>query len=431
MFIKRSIKQLALSCVTAWTLCASLVTHAETEMIDQIVAIVDDDIILASELRERLATITQNMQARGVKPPPEDELIRDTLDRLILDSIQMQMGDRYGVRISDGELDSAMQRIAAQNRLSLDQFRQTLEQEGRSYVAMREQVRQEMILQRVQMGNVNQRVSITEQEVQNFLQTEEGQKLVEPEYRVMHALLALPSGTTPEEEQAAREHTERLLAEIRDGARFDEVVSREDEGYRYTGGDLGWRKVEDLPSLYQDVVAELEAGATSDVFRSPSGLHMVHLNSLRGGKQTEAQTLVRHILISPSEILTDNQARDKIAELKRKVEEDGVAFGELAREHSEDIGSASEGGSLGWTSLGQMVPEFENMMESTEIGEVSPPVRSQFGWHIIQVDDRRVKDTSAETRLARATEFLHQRKYEEELEAWLQRIRDEAFVDIK
>ncbi len=423
--------QLGGACATALTLLLGQAAQAETEMIDQIVAIVDDDIILASELRERLATVSQNLEARGVEPPPEDELIRETLDRLVLDSIQMQMGERYGVRISDAELDSAMQRIAAQNRLTLDQFRQTLEQEGRSYVAMREQVRQEMILQRVQMGNVNQRVSIAEQEVENFLETEEGQKLVEPEYRVMHALLPIPSRASSDFEESAREHTEQRLARIRSGERFDEVMASSEAEFAYTGGDLGWRKRDDLPSLYQDVVTELDVGDTTDVFRSPSGLHLVHLSSLRGGKQTQDQTLVRHILVTPSEILTDEQAREKIADLKRQVEEDGADFAELAREHSEDIGSASEGGSLGWTSKGQMVPAFENMMASTEIGDVSPPVRSQFGWHIIQVEDRRVKDTSEEARIARATEYLHQRKYDEELEAWLQMIRDEAFVDIK
>lgn len=431
MTIKRHLVQLGGACGTTLALLLGQAAHAETEMLDQVVAIVDDDIILASELRARLATVNQNIEARDMEAPPEDELIRETLDRLVLDSIQLQMAERYGVRISDAELDSAMQRVAAQNRMSLDQFRQALEQEGRSYVAMREQVREEMILQRVQMGNVNQRVSITEQEVENFLETEEGQKLVEPEYRVVHALLAIPSNASPEEEEAAREHTEALLARVRDGERFDEVVASSEGDFRYTGGDLGWRKMDDLPSLYQDVVAGLEVGETADVFRSPSGFHLVNLNNKRGGAQSEKQTLVRHILIKPSEILTDEEARAKAASLKRQIEEEGADFADLAREHSEDIGSASEGGSLGWTSSGQMVPAFENMMESTEIGDISPPVQSQFGWHIIQVEDRRVKDTSQEARIERATEFLHQRKYDEELEAWLQMIRDEAFVDIK
>ena len=400
-------------------------------MLDQIVAIVDDDIILASELRARLETVNQNLEAQGIDAPPEDEMIRETLDRLVLDSIQLQMGRRYGVRISDAELDSAMQRVAAQNRMNLSQFRLALEREGRSYVAMREQVREEMILQRVQMGNVNQRVSISEQEVENFLQTEEGQKLVQPEYRAVHALLAVPSGASSDEEQAAREHTEQLLARIRSGERFDKVIAGSESKYRYTGGDLGWRKLDDLPSLYQEVIANLEVGETTDVFRSPSGFHLVHLVNKRGGEQSEAQTLVSHILIKPTEILSDEQAREKAASLKRRVEEEDADFAALAREHSEDIGSASEGGSLGWTSKGQMVPEFENMMAATDTGEISPPVRSQFGWHIIKVEDRRVKDTTRESRVARATQFLHQRKYDEELEAWLQQIRDEAFVDIK
>ena len=413
------------------TLLLGQAAQAETEMLDQIVAIVDDDIILASELRARLETVNQNLDAQGIEAPPEDEMIRETLDRLVLDSIQLQMGRRYGVRISDAELDSAMQRVAAQNRMNLSQFRQALEQEGRSYVAMREQVREEMILQRVQMGNVNQRVSISEQEVENFMQTEEGQKLVQPEYRAVHALLAMPSGTSSDEKQAAREHTEQLLARIRSGERFDKVIASSESEYRYTGGDLGWRKLDELPSLYEEVVMDLEVGETTDVFRSPSGFHLVHLINKRGGEQSEAQTLVSHILIEPTEILSDEQAREKAASLKRRIEEEDADFAALAREHSEDIGSASEGGSLGWTSKGQMVPEFEDMMASTDNGEISPPVRSQFGWHIIRVEDRRVKDTTGESRVGRATQFLHQRKYDEELEAWLQQIRDEAFVDIK
>jgi peptidyl-prolyl cis-trans isomerase SurA len=415
------------------TLLLGQTSQAETEMLDQVVAVVDDNIILASELRERLARVNQGIKAQGMEPPPEDELIRDTLDRLILESIQLQMAQRYGVRISDAELDSSMQRVAAQNGMTLEQFRQAVESEGRSYPAMREQVREEVIIRRVQMGNVNQRVTVTDQEVENFLETEEGQKLVEPEYRVLHAMLPISSGTSEAEEAAAREFVESLLAEIRDGGRFDEVIREGEAGseYRFTGGDLGWLKRDGLPTIYQDVVPELEAGETSDVFRSPSGFHLVYLATQRGGAQKQDQTLVSHILVKPSEVVTDDEAREKVAQLKRQVEEEGADFAELAREHSEDIGSASEGGSLGWSTRGQMVPEFENMMESTEIGEISAPVRSQFGWHIIKVEDRRVKDITQEMRVARAEEFLHQRKYDEELEAWLQQIRDEAFIDIK
>lgn len=403
---------------------------AETQILDQVVAIVDDDIIMASELRERLNAVTDNLEARGVEPPEEDVLIRETLDRLILDSIQLQMGERFGVRIADAQLDAAMQRVAAQNGLTLEQFRLALEQQGRSYRAMREQVRQEMVIQRVQMGNVNQRVEISDQEVANFMATEEGQRLIQPEYRVVHALLPVSEDARAADAEAARTHAEALVARIRAGERFDQVIGSSRE-YRFTGGDLGWRKRDDLPSLFQDVAPALAPGETADVFRSPSGFHIVQLLDRRGGgSETVAQTRVRHILIKPSEILSDAEARDLAAELKARALA-GEDFAALAREYSEDIGSAAEGGDLGWTNPGQMVAAFEEGVAATATGEISDPVRSEFGWHVIEVLDRREKDMTREAQIARVTDFLHNRKYEEELDAWLRKIRDEAFVDIK
>ncbi len=404
--------------------------RAATEMLDQVVAIVDDDVIMASELRERLETVTQSIQARGMDMPPEDELIRETLDRLILESIQLQIGQRVGVRISDAQLDQAVRRIAAQNRLSVEEFINRLEQEGESYASMRENLRREMVLQQVQAGNVSQRIQISEQEVNNFMQTEEGKALTQPEYRIVHALLAMPPDAPDDEEAAARAHVEKLLGQIRGGEPFDQVIASSGEPYSFTGGDLGWRRQGDLPSLFADVAPDLAEGETADVIRSASGFHLVNMAAKRGGQQMVEQTQVRHILIKPSEILTDEQAREQAESLKARIEE-GEDFAELAKEYSEDIGSAQEGGSLGWTRRGQMVPEFENAMESAEIGEIAGPVRSQFGWHILEVTDRREKDMTMEVRRNKAAEHLHGRKYEEELDAWLRKIRDEAFVDIK
>nr|WP_277602494.1 peptidylprolyl isomerase [Parahaliea mediterranea] len=403
---------------------------AATEMLDQVVAIVDDDVIMASELRDRLATVSESIRSRGMEIPPEDELIRETLDRLILESIQLQMGQRVGVRISDAQLDAAVQRIAAQNRMSVDQFIARLEQEGQSYAAMRENLRREMVLQRVQAGNVSQRIQITNQEIDNFLATEEGQALTQPEYRIVHALLALSPDAAESEVAAAEAHVEKLLQRIRNGASFDEIIASSEGEYAFTGGDLGWRRQGDLPSLFADVAPTLAEGQTSDPIRSPSGIHLINMNAKRGGEQFVDQTKVRHILIQPSEIMTDDQAEALATELKQRIE-NGEDFAELAREYSEDIGSAQEGGDLGWTQSGQMVPEFEAVMNSTEAGEVSEPLRSQFGWHILEVIDRRNQDMTEQAMRNKAAEYLHQRKYQEELDAWLRKIRDEAFVDIK
>jgi peptidyl-prolyl cis-trans isomerase SurA len=403
---------------------------AATEILDQVVAVVDDDVVMASELRERVRTILQNIEASGVEAPPEDELIREVLDRLILESIQMQMGERFGVRISDAQLDAAMARVAAQNNLSPGQFAVLLEQQGESYAEVRETIRREMVIQRVQQGSVNQAIEISDQEIENYLSTEEGQKLVQPEYRIVHALLPEPSDTSPATLERHRTHCEELVARIRNGEDFATVIGSSSGEYTFNGGDLGWRKLDDLPSIFQDVAQDLKTGEVADVFRSPSGFHIVKMAERRGAELTIAQTKVRHILVKPSEILTDEQARERVEELKARIEA-GEDFAALAREYSEDIGSAAEGGELGWTNPGQMVPEFENMMQSTATGEISDPVRSQFGWHILEVLDRRDKDMTEEMRRAQIREFLHQRKFDEELEVWLRKIRDEAFVDIK
>ena len=403
-------------------------SQAATEMLDQVVAIVDDDVIMASELRERLASVTEAMEARGGEMPPEDTLIRDTLDRLILESIQKQMGYRVGVRISDQQLNAAMERIAGQNRMTLEQFRQALEAEGQSYNRMRENVRKELIIQRVQGGNVNQRVQITDQEVDNFLTTEEGLKYTQPEYRIMQALLAVSPDESSEEVASKEAYVDRLLARIQAGESYDVVLSSASR-YPFSGGDLGWRPAEDLPSMFRDVAPTLKQGETGKV-RSASGFHLVYMGNVRGGTEIVAQTEASHILIKPSEIMTDNQAEELITDIRRRAV-DGEDFAELARQYSEDIGSAQEGGSLGWTMRGQMVPEFDNMMDATAVGEISEPFRSQFGYHIIKVEGRRDQDVTDTARRSKATEYLHSRKYQEELDAWLRKIRDEAFVDIK
>lgn len=418
------------ACLFASTLFFSFVAHGKTELIDQVVAIVDDDVVMASELRERVAAVTQNLKARDIEMPPEDVLIRETLDRLILESIQLQKGTRVGVRISDAQLNGAIQRIAGQNGMNLEQFRQALEAEGQSYAAMREQVRREMIIQRVQGGNVSQRIQITEQEVDNFINTQEGKKLTQPEYFIQHALLAVSPSASERQVSAARKHIEELLRRIRAGEEFSKVVSSSTAPYKLTGGDLGWRNLDDLPSLFSDIAPTLAEGETADAIRSDSGFHLVHMLKARGGEKIVAQTKARHILVKPSEILSNQEAEELVKSLRARALA-GEDFGDLAREYSEDIGSAQEGGDLGWTMPGQMVPEFEAAMARTGEGEISEPVSTQFGWHIIQVEGRRNEDMTDQASRNKAMEHLHSRKYQEELDAWLQQIRDEAFVDIK
>ena len=424
------IKTLLLVASLAGAVFIAAAPQAETEIVDQVVAIVDDDVIMASELRERVAAVSGNLKARGMQMPPEDELIRETLDRLILESIQLQKGERAGVRISDEQLNQAVQRIAAQNRMTLEQFRAALVQQGQSYDEVREQVRREMIIQRVQAGNVNQRIQITDQEVGNFMNTQEGQSLTQPEFHLLHALLPITPDASASEIAAADAQVDAVMKRIRAGEPFKQVIQSSNSPYTFTGGDLGWRKREDLPSLLTDIVPKLSVGQTADPVRSDSGYHIVFLEEVRGIEQIVTQTKARHILVKPSEILTDEQARELMVELRARALA-GEDFADLARQYSEDIGSAQEGGELGWTTPGQMVPAFEAATAETAVDQISQPVRSQFGWHIIKVEGRREEDMSNEATRAKAMDYVHNRKYQEELDAWLRQIRDEAFVDIK
>ena len=420
---------LALLSVPLLALCVlPSLASAQIEVLDQVVAIVDDDIILASELQERVQGVRSTMESRGVEVPSDDVLIRETLDRLILDSIQLQLANRYGVRIPDQQLDEAMTRLARQNGLTLEQFRIALEQSGQSYAAAREGLRDDLAIQRVQQGNVMRNINISEQEIDNFLTTEEGEAMTQPEYQVVQALLSISRGEDAAEIAAKEAYVDEVLSNIQSGQPFEQAVSGT-EPYAFTGGDLGWRKLGDLPSMFADTVPTLTVGEVTSV-RSSSGLHLVYLADAVGGEQLVRQTDVRHILVKPTEVLNEQAAEDLVVELRARIE-GGEDFGELARQYSDDIGSATEGGNLGWTNPGQMVPEFEATMAGTAEGSISQPFRSEFGWHILEVKARRDKDFSGEVRRNQVAGYIRDQKYQEELDAWLRKIREEAFVDIK
>lgn len=416
-----SVPLLALSVLTS-------LASAQIEVLDQVVAIVDDDIILASELQERVQGVRSTMESRGVEVPSDDVLIRETLDRLILDSIQLQLANRYGVRIPDQQLDEAMTRLARQNGLTLEQFRIALEQSGQSYAAAREGLRDDLAIQRVQQGNVMRNINISEQEIDNFLTTEEGEAMTQPEYQVVQALLSISRGEDAAEIAAKESYVNEVLSNIQSGQPFEQAVSGT-EPYAFTGGDLGWRKLGDIPSMFADTVPTLTVGEVAKV-RSSSGFHLVYLADAVGGEQLVRQTDVRHILVKPTEVLNEQAAEDLVVELRARIE-GGEDFGELARQYSDDIGSATEGGNLGWTNPGQMVPEFEATMAGTAEGSISQPFRSEFGWHILEVKARRDKDFSGEVRRNQVAGYIRDQKYQEELDAWLRKIREEAFVDIK
>ena len=403
---------------------SSLQANTQSQLLDQVIVIVDNDVVLASELQERVTETVQRIKATGQAVPPLQELQQRLLDQLIVENLQMQMANRAGLRISDAQLNEAMSRLAQQNGLNLDQFRQAMENDGVSYAATREQIRREMVLRQVQQGNVNRLVRITEQEIKNFLDSEEGQALTAPEYRMLHTLIAVGSAQS---EADAKALANSLFQRINNGESYEDVLAST-PGLSST--DLGWRKSKDLPGLVADLGPSLQTGETAEPLKSSSGYHLVKLVAKRGDSELVEQTRARHILLKASAIRDEAATKAQLSEFRQQVL-NGADFAELAREHSEDIGSATEGGDLGWTTPGQLVEAFQNTMDSTAIDQISQPFRSQFGWHILQVQERREKDFSDTVRSNMAYNYLHRRKYDDELATWLQKIRDEAYVDFK
>ncbi|WP_372759211.1 peptidylprolyl isomerase, partial [Litorivivens sp.] len=378
-----------------------------------------------SELEDRLAQVRANIAQSG-QDIPEERVRREVMDMMILENIQMQMADRVGLRINDEQLSAAMARIAAQNNMNLEQFREALNASGTSYAAAREQIRREMVLQQVQRGNVNQRIQITDQEIANYLESEEGRKRTAPEYHFAHILVALPSDATSAQKNKARKQADQLYQAIKSGKNVDALLKADN----VRASDLGWRKQPDLPSLFAAQASLVQDGEVLEPLESASGFHIVRLLESRGHNEVIAQTRARHILLKSSAIRSEKDTEKLAASLRQRAQK-GESFHELAKSFSEDIGSAQEGGDLGWTSPGQLVPEFQEAMESTEIGNISKPFKSRYGWHIVKVEDRRMQDVTMDLRRNMARNILHERKFEEELDIWLRKIRDEAYVDIK
>lgn len=412
---------------------AATCAHADMQPLDRVIAIVENDVILQSELTQRLADVQQKAGQRG-DLPPAGELRKQLLDHLILESIQLQMGERAGVRISDSQLNDAISNIAAKNNIAdLEQFKAALEAQGLSYEEMRAQVRREMTIQRVQQGNLNSRVQVTEQEVENFLQSPEGAALTAGQFRLAHLLYPLDSDASNADATRAEQVMTTLGAAINGGKTSFETVLKDKQfdGAQIDGGDLGWRKQEELPADFAKVAPGLGRGQVSAPFRTGAGIHLLKvLDRKGGGGQIVAQTRARHILIKPSAIRSDEQARAFVAELRERILK-GEEFGALAKQYSDDIGSAMEGGDLDWANPGQFVPAFETAMNALPVNGISEPFKSQFGWHVLQVLERRNQDMSQIRWQNQAQQILYQRKFDDELQAWLQKIRDESFVELK
>jgi len=405
---------------------------ADPTTIDRIAAVVNEDVVLASEVLDRYQAVVNRMAADGSELPPRDAIMDQILERLIVESIQLQEAERRGIEVDDETLTAAVTEFAAQGSLDIDAFIETLDAEGVSYRAFREQVRQQITIERVQRDAVNRRVYILPQDIDELLASPFFAEHISDEYRLGHILLLVEPGAGAATAQAQTERAEKLAAEIRGGADFGALaVEHSAASTALEGGDLGWRKASRIPSLFAQLVPDMAIGDVRGPIRNASGLHIVKLLDRRGASQQVAdETLVRHILLKPSAIRSDDESRLLAGELRDRILA-GEDFEAVAQEFSNDPGSALVGGDLGWRKKDDLVPEFQAVMEGTDIGALSEPFRTAFGWHVLQVVDRRREDASQEARRDYATRLLHAQRFEERLAEWLREIRDEAFVEMR
>ena len=418
--------------ILAICMSVSATALAEVQFLDKVIAVVDTEVVLRSELDERLQQVAERAQTNSLGLPDLEVLQQQVLDHLISERLQLQMARRVGLEVSDGQVNQTLNQIIANNNMTREQFAEQLALEGLSMAKFQENLRKDIALQQIQQGIVQQRIQISPLEIDNFLSSADARFWMGGEYHVGHILIGLPQSPTAEDVETARQKAEVLAATIRNGARFAEVAIAESNGpAALEGGDLGWRKTSELPSLFADVVPNLAVGSVSEPIRSGAGYHLLTVYETRGGaQQIQTQTRARHILLKPSAILSNEEAQAKLQSLRQQLL-DGADFAELAKAHSEDIGSMLSGGELGWSSPGMFVPEFEAVMSNAEEGEISEPFRSQFGWHILEVMERRDEDITDAVLRDKAARVLTNRRFEDELQIWLRELRDDAFVDIK
>lgn len=410
-----------------------LMAQAQVQKLDRVVAVVDDDVVMATELEQRMRTVTNQIRSQNVQAPPLPVLRRQVLEQLIVERLQLQIAARAGVTISEAELDQAIERFRQGSNVTPEQFAAKLAEDGISMASFREQIRQELLINRVERGSVNRRIQITDQEIDNFLRSKEGEFWKSPTLELGHILISVSSSAPAEEASEAEAKAQKIYDDVVGGADFRRQAIANSSGQNaLQGGDLGWRKTAELPTLFADALEGLKVGEVTKPFRSDAGYHLLKVHDQRGAtEQVVQQTKVRHILIKPSEVMSDDDAYNKLIEFREKLQKGEADFAELAREHSEDIGTMLQGGDLGWSTPGQFVPEFEQTMGQTPVGEIALPFRSQFGWHLLEVMDRRDQDMTEQYIRNQAANLLRSRRYEEEVQNWRREIRDEAYIDIK
>ncbi|MFJ2365741.1 peptidylprolyl isomerase SurA [Pseudomonas sp. NPDC087697] len=406
--------------------------NAAVQSIDKVVAIVDNDVVMQSQLDQRVHEVQQTIAKRGGGTPPAGVLDQQVLERLIVENLQLQIGERSGIRITDEELNQAIGTIAQRNNMTVDQFRAALTRDGLSYDDARDQVRREMIISRVRQRRVAERIQVSEQEVKNFLASDLGKMQLSEELHLANILIGTPESANAEAIQNAARQASEIYQQLKQGADFSQLaIAKSASDNALEGGDMGWRKAAQLPPPFDRELSAMSVGEITQPARTPGGFIILKVLEKRGGgTQMRDEVHVRHILVKPSPIRDEEKTKALVQSLYTRIEA-GEDFAELAKSYSEDPGSALNGGDLNWIDPNALVPEFREVMAKTQQGQLSKPFKTQYGWHVLEVLGRRATDSTTQAREQQAMTVLRNRKYDEELQSWLRQIRDEAYVEIK
>ncbi|KPK61562.1 MAG: hypothetical protein AMJ59_00655 [Gammaproteobacteria bacterium SG8_31] len=402
-------------------------------LLDRIVAVVNEGIILKSQMDDKVRVITSQLREQGNPLPPPEAIEQQVLEQLIVQEVQLQRARRLGIRISDQMLNGTLQRIAERNGLTLTELPAALQAQGIDYARYREDVRNDMILDGLLQRDVIARISVSEREIERFLERQESSAGDQIDYDLSHILVAINPSAPAEEVATAELRIKDIERQLQDGADFAELaVTLSDGQNALQGGKLGWRKGAQLPAVFFDVVRDMKPGEISPPIRSPSGFHILRLDDVRGTERVvQLQHHTQHILLRPDEILDDSAVKSKLSRIRDRIVKNGEDFSDVARLESDDPGSAPTGGDLDWNAPGTFVPEFEEVVASLQPGEISEPFRTEFGWHIVLLVDRQERDTTDEVRRMRAIDAIRASKREQETEIWLRQLRDEAYVEVR
>lgn len=406
--------------------------HAAAQPLDAIVAVVDDNVVLASELHREMANVREQARRAGQTLPPEAQFERQVLERLVMLKLQLAAAKRAGIEVEPATLDKAVAGVAARNNISVDQLRQALSEQGISFDEYRDQLRREILLSRLRNREILSHIRISDAEIDAYLAQQTGGSGGRESVELRHILVAVPENADAEQRKAAEQKAEQLLDRLKQGEDFATVAQEDSDGRRaQLGGDLGWMPIDQVPSLFAEAARTLQKGQVAGPLQSGSGYHIVQLVDYKGGdRNLVPQTHVRHILITPNELVSSEEARTRLLQLRQRIE-GGDDFATLARSHSDDKGSAIQGGDLGWVNPGDLVPRFEEAMNQLKPGELSQPVQTRFGWHLIQVLGRRQHDATDEVRRSQAREALRERKANEATKQYMERLRAEAYVETR